>query len=572
MNIAEKLKKVIGEIAQGMNAGDVSFGLDHPTELSHGDYATNIAMVLSKQLGKNPRAIAEEIAEELRKKDIPEIEKVEIAGPGFINVTLSKKFFETAIPEIVSAKENFGRNKLLAGKKVMIEYTQPNPFKPFHIGHLMSNSIGESLSRIIDFSGAYLIRVNYQGDVGLHVAKAIYGIEKKGRPEATLSVSAQAQYIGECYSWGSDQYENDPEAKPEIDRINKAVYERTDMNINGIYDWGRKLTLEAFEDIYKILGTHFEDYFFESGAAVIGKEMVLKNIETGIFEKSEGAIVFPAEKYGPKLHTRVFITSQGLPTYDAKEIGLAKMKFEKEPGLDISITTTAVEQLGVIRVAYEAIYQVWPDMRGKLKHVTHGMMRLSTGKMSSRKGNVVTGESLINDSRQVAFEKMSEREGLDKSAIQELATIIGVGALKYSILKSSPGSDVVYDFEKSISFDGDSGPYLQYTYARIASLLAKASKEGFIVKYHIQEATDLERVLYRLPEIVEKVLSEYAPNHLATYLIDVAREFNSFYASNKIIDPENKELSAHRLALASATGQILKNGLWLLGISAPDRM
>jgi arginyl-tRNA synthetase len=487
--------------------------------------------------------------------------------------TLNSSYFSETIPSIIANPESVGKNSLLAGKRVMIEYTQPNPFKPFHIGHLMSNAIGESLSRIVEFSGADLVRANYQGDVGRHVAMAIYALMKKGKPDTSLSIAQQATAIGVLYSWAAGEYEANPEARQEIDTINKQVYERSNPTVNELYDWGRALTLDAFEEIYRMLGTSFQYYFFESEAATICVPLVREFLEKGVFEESDGAVVFKGEKYDSKLHTRVFLTSAGLPTYDAKEIGLAKMKFDKEPNLDLSITTTAIEQLGVIGVAYEAIYQIWPELRRKLKHVTHGMMRLASGKMSSRKGNIVTGESLIADSRAMALEKMQEREGIPAESLSVLATQIGVGALKYSILKSSPGSDVVYDFEKSISFDGDSGPYLQYTHARIASMLAKAEDAGIPIVYHAgDQVTNLERVLVRLSEVVEQAYVEYSPNYLATYLIDLAREFNSFYGANKIIDTENREVSAHRLAIARATQIVLKNGLWLLGITAPDRM
>lgn len=570
MNISEKLKNAIETALKNLGIEEVSFDISHPTELLHGDYATNVAMVCAKNLGKNPRETAELIVSEMKKHQASEVTDIEIAGPGFINFKLASEFFNQSVQEILDQENEFGKNTQLKGKKIMMEYTQPNPFKPFHIGHLMSNAIGESLSRVIEFSGANLIRANYQGDVGLHVAKAIYGIGQKGKPDASLSISAQAQYIGECYSWGSNEYETNPAVKPVVDAINKSVYERTDVAINELYDWGRELTLDAFEEIYKTLGTKFDYYFFESDMASIGREAVAAGLEKNIFEKSEGAIVFPGEKYDPSLHTRVFITSQGLPTYDAKEIGLALTKFAREPELTKSITTTAVEQKGVIGVAYEAIYQLRPELRGKLDHVMHGMMRLSTGKMSSRKGNIITGESLINDAREMAVEKM---DGTVDSYAEKLATDIGVAALKYSILRSSPGSDIVFDFEKAITFDGDSGPYLQYTHARISSMLEKASDMDIFPKLLSgQNVTDLEKYLYRFPEIVAQSLENYAPNYIATYLIETARLFNSFYGANKVIDTENIEVSSHRLAIARATQIVLKNGLWLLGIVAPERM
>ena len=456
----------------------------------------------------------------------------------------------------------------------MVEYTDPNPFKPFHIGHLMTNAIGESISRIFKFSGAKVIRANYQGDIGPHVAKAIFGLQKFGLSDKSLPISNQAQYIGECYSKGSNLYDTDDSAKKEIDEINKKLYEKSDEKINEIYNWGRKITLEAFEELYKLLGTKFDKYYFESEVSEIGKKIVAQNIEK-IFEKSDGAVVFHGEKHDPKLHTRVFINSQGLPTYETKELGLTMLKFKKgnffSKRLELSIVITAIEQAEYMKVVQKAISIMHPDLEKRMKHITHGMMRLESGKMSSRKGNVVTGESLINDSMDVVQEKISGRE-FSEVEKQNITKIVGIAALKYSILKSSIGSDIIFDFEKSISFDGDSGPYLQYTAVRANSILEKAKDFNFKYEKEIpEEITSLERTLYQFPEIVNRVYRELAPHYIATYLTELASAFNTFYANTKILDDNNKYIVYH-LKLVESFYQTMKNGLWLLGIETPERM
>lgn len=575
-DIIESIRKTLQNL--GISAGVIS--LEHPSDLNNGDYSTNVAMAYAKQSGTNPRALAEQIKTELEKELPKEIEKVEVAGAGFINFYLSRQFFADSISEIVKQNQNWGKNTILEGKKVMVEYTQPNPFKPFHIGHLMSNAIGESISRVVEFSGAKTIRANYQGDVGLHVAKAIYGLQKFGMPDTSKSVSEQAQYIGEQYAKGSDEYENNTEAKTEIDAINKKVYDRSDEKINEIYDWGRKVTLDAFEEIYKILGTKFNHYFFESEMALIGEKIVRANVPN-VFEESEGAIVFHAEKYNPKLHTRVFITSGSIPLYEAKEIGLTMTKFEKE-NPDLSITTTAIEQGEYMKVVQQAISLMHPELESRMKHITHGMMRLATGKMSSRKGNVITGESLLRDSMDIVREKVAERE-LSAEEKETITRIVGVSALKYSILRSSLGSDIVYDFEKSISFDGDSGPYLQYTAVRAQSIIKKAKENQLLITnlptgeagYELlkspEEITILEKTLYRFPEVVAHSYTELEPHHIATYLTELASAFNSFYANTVIIDKDNP-FAPYRVLLVEAFHQTMKNGLWLLGIETPEKM
>ncbi len=545
--------------------------LEHPAELVHGDYSTNVSLAYAKAAGMNPRALAESIVAELLKDKPVEIEAIEIAGPGFINFRLSKEFFAQSLNTIETSGTAFGKNSILSGKKVMVEYTQPNPFKPFHIGHLMSNAIGESISRIIEASGATTVRANYQGDVGPHVAKAIYMLREKGLPDETLSPIQKANYIGVCYSEGSSAYEESPEKKAEIDAINKKVYERSDESINAIYDWGRAITLEAFEEIYKTLGTAFDYYFFESEMAPIGEKIVRANIGP-VFEESNGAVVFHAEAHDPKLHTRVFINSQGLPTYETKEIGLTATKFKKE-NPDISIVTTAIEQGEYMKVVQKAISLIHPEYESRMRHITHGMMRFASGKMSSRKGNVVTGESLIEDAREIVREKMAEREFADAER-EEIASSVAVAALKYSILKQATGSDIIYDFEKSISFEGDSGPYLQYTVVRARALLEKARKEGVVANTTLPSGwvtTDLEKHLYKFPEVVVRSYETLEPHHIATFLTEAASLYNSFYSGGKIVDTENSE-SPYKVALTDAFRIVMENGLNLLGIRVPLRM
>ena len=565
----EQIEKLIKDALKNLGIQDADFSIEHPEDFKNGDYSTNVAMACAKKIGINPKELSEKIKVEIKNNLPKEIEKIEIAGPGFINFYLSREFFADSINEILKQKENWGKNKILENKKVMVEYTQPNPFKPFHIGHLMSNAIGESISRIVEFSGAKTIRANYQGDVGPHVAKAIYGLITFGMPDKSKTVSEQAQYIGECYSKGSNLYDTDENAKKEIDIINKKVYNKSDDEINKIYDWGRKTTLDAFEEIYKLLGTKFNHYFFESEMAKIGEKIVRENIGK-IFDESDGAIVFHGEKYDPKLHTRVFINSQGLPTYETKEIGLTITKFEKE-NPDISIVTTAIEQADYMKVVQKAISLMHPDLESRMKHITHGMMRLAQGKMSSRKGNVITGESLINDSMSIVREKVSERD-LTEEEKNLIAKIVGVSALKYSILKPALGGDIVYDFEKSISFDGDSGPYLQYTAVRSTSIINKAKDLSFENWNEIpQDITDLEKLLYQFPEVVERSYSKLEPHHIATYLTLIASAFNSFYGNTKILDKDNKFITYH-LNLVESFYQTMKNGLWLLGIETPGKM
>ncbi len=569
----EKIKNLIKDALKniGMETNDIV--LEHPEDFKNGDYSTNVAMVIAKNVQSKPKELAIKIVAEISRLNLDKyIEKIEIAGAGFINFFLSRKFFGRSVETILNQGEAVGKNSILAGKKIMIEYTDPNPFKPFHIGHLMTNAIGESVSRILEHSGADVSRANYQGDVGLHVAKAIYGLlQDKKLQDKKESIAIEARNIGLAYADGSQAYENDEQTKKKIDEINKKIYDKSDKKINKIYDWGFEVTMEAFEDLYKILGTKFDFYFLESQMAVIGERIVRANISK-VFEESNGAFVFKAEKYDPKLHTRVFITSAGLPTYETKELGLTEEKFKTDPKMDLSIVITASEQMEYMRVVAKAISFIHPEFENKMLHITHGMMRLTTGKMGSRKGNAITGESLLNDAREAILEKMKDRD-FSNEELEKIASAVGVAAIKYSVLKQSIGGDIVYDFEKSISLEGDSGPYLQYSYARANSILEKAKKENILPDPHSfpAEIFEVEKLLYKFPEIVLRSAKEYEPHYIANYLIEVARAFNSFYGNTIIVDKKDKT-SAYKVALTYAFTFIMKTGLHLLGIVAPEKM
>lgn len=538
--------------------GITEISLDYPKNSTHGDLSFFV-----KDTDVDPAKIP---FSEIKN---PYIEKITHVGR-FINIHLSQKYFNESLEEILSKKNKFGENKELKDEKVIIEYTQPNPFKEFHIGHLMSNAIGESLSRILETSSADIKRANYQGDVGPHVAKAIWAMQKNisDMPGDKFSIKEKSSFIGKAYVEGSKAYESDENIKKEIDELNKGIYEKKDKKINELYDWGRKVSLEHFEELYKKLGTKFDYYFFESETAPIGMFLVEEFLAKDIFKRSQDAVIFPGEDYG--LHTRVFVTSQGLPTYETKEVGLTKMKFDRED-FDLSIVITAHEQKDYFDVVLKALEFVLPNAANKTRHISHGMLRFASGKMSSREGNVITGESLIGDVEKLVQEKIKDRD-LTEDEKKSIMEDVAVGAIKYSILKQSPGKDIVFDFEKSLSFEGDSGPYLQYSHARACSVLRKAEEEKISADLSKPEgATDLEKLLVRFPDVVQKALKEYAPQYVTTYLIQLASAFNSYYADHQIVN-KSEESSGYRVALTQSFKIVMKNGLYLLGIRAPEKM
>lgn len=573
---------LIEDITKALTALDLDLAeseikLEHPVDLALGDYATNVAMVLAKKSKLNPKDLAEQIKTKILEAQNPQLKEIKVAGPGFINFYLADEFFADVLKQIIEKGDNFGQTEILQNKKVMVEYTDTNPFKEFHLGHLMSNIVGEAVARLFAGNRAEVKRACYQGDVGMNVAKALWGMFKLEAelPREEDSLLAKIKFLGRAYALGATEYEAGSEnAKEGITIINKKIYKRSDPKLNELYDLGRRWSLEQFATIYERLGTKFDFNFFESEIWPAGQKLVEAGLAKGIFEKSDGAIIFRGEQVDPKLHTRVFINSEGVVTYEAKDLGLAKTKAEKYP-FDLSISITGHEQDGYFEVMLSALAQILPELAVKIKHLSHGLLKLPTGKMSSRTGNIVTAESLIEDVKVKVLAKIKDRE-LSDTEKNEIAEKVAVGAIKYSILKQGIGKDIIFDFDKSLSFEGDSGPYLQYAYTRALSVLKKA--EGNNVPEAKPQTPrglasgstrSLEHLLYQLPEITERAYYELAPQYLVSYLIEVAGAFNSFYAQNQIIGSADE---AHYLALTRATSIVLKNGLNLLGIPVLEKM
>ncbi len=564
------MKEKIIKIIKGAVGAGVAVELSVPEKDEFGHYATNVAMRLAgggaAGGGGNPLDRARELAEKIA-KGAPAgfFEKVEAAPPGFINFWLSKEAVREGYAAILR-DEQFGTGHAMKGKTVMVEYTDPNPFKLFHIGHLMSNTVGESFARLYEVAGAKVIRANYQGDVGLHVAKAIWAMKNMPLPADNVPVAEKTAFLGNAYAAGAKAFEEQPEAKKQIEDVNEAIYRRTDPEISRLYDIGLKWSLAYFETVYERLGTKFDKYFFESDMATKG--LVEVRAHPDIFKESDGAIVFRGEEHG--LHTRVFVNSRGLPTYEAKELGLNKAKFALYP-LDLSVIVTGNEIVDYFKVLLKALALVAPDVAAKTQHVPHGMLRFASGKMSSRTGDVITMDALLVQAKEKVRGHIKNADGMDDAAREEIAETVAVGAVKYSILKQNPGQDIIFDFDKSLSFEGDSGPYVQYTYARLASILRKAAAAG-----HMPKATGaaldsgvelaLIRKMLEFPDVVSYAAERHLPSGLVAYLYKLASLANKFYETTPILKDEDAPRRAARLALVRTASKVLQRGLALLGI------
>lgn len=557
----EEIREALARCVHDTFDTDVRLELTMADE-QFGDYATNVAMQLAGQLKRNPREIAEELANKFREQLHDKVQEVTVAGPGFINIRMSDAYIMSQAIVASSRKP-----KHFEGQVVITEYSDPNPFKVLHVGHLYTSVIGDAITRLIAVSGGQTHTVNFGGDVGLHVGKTMWAIlQELGGEDAEklkdIPPDQHADWMAQCYVKGTAAYEEDEKAKAEIIALNKRVYQLyADQDFDSpfaqIYWTCRQWSYDYFDAFYERIGTHFEKYYPESSTALLGLKTVREQLANGVYEESDGAVVFRGEPYG--LHTRVFINSQGLPTYEAKDIGLIMKKWE-DYHFDHSVMITGNDIVEYMKVVLKSVEQFAPELAKRSLHVTHGNVKLAGGvKMSSRKGNFLRATDVL----ELAQEANKQQNGRD----DEQASL---GAIKYAFLKQRIGADIIFSPEESVSLEGNSGPYLQYAHARARSVLAKVSADPATDISDLQkDERTLAREIARYPEIIEKSARELMPHHICTYLYELAQAFNRFYEHNRVVGDERE---AARLMLVGLYADVLKDGLELLGIAAPNKM
>ncbi len=538
--LKKRLHKAIKELVPGKD-----IFLLAPKNPDHGDYAIHKSMVPDHKL------LTSGYEHEL-------IGNVQEVGD-FINFSLSNTALWSEVDRILEEKDLFGKHTDLNGKKIIVEFAHPNTHKIFHIGHLRNITTGETLSRILESAGAQIIRANYQGDVGLHIAKCLYAVLKRKDEMANLKTLAEKiAFLGSTYTEGTRAYEDDESAKQEIQTINKQIFTQ-DPAIMPLWQETRAWSLEYFDQIYKRVHTKFDRLFFESEVMNRGVEIVNKALELHILEKSDGAIILKGDDHG--VDTRVFISSLGLPMYEAKELGLGELEFSEFGIIDQCIHVVTPEQKSYFKTVFKVQELLDPKTyEGKQTHFAYEFVDLKEGKMSSRVGNIIAADWLLD----TVVEKIKESYSL----ADDKAEVIGLAATKYAFLRMDAHKKIKFDIEESISLHGNSGPYLLYCYARAKSILAKESNQGSVSSSEANESAEevtLLRTLAKFPEVVEAASVKMAPHVIATYLFDLAQKFNKLYESTPILKASVDDRT-RLLQLISATAQVLKNGLYLLGI------
>jgi arginine--tRNA ligase len=571
--LTNQLKKIFSENINNIFKQDFSekINIENSTKKEFGDFQTNFAMMNSKAIGKNPREIATTLVENFKENDL--IEKLEIAGPGFINIHLKNNFLNNEMKKIDNEKYDF--SFLNVDETVIIDYSSPNIAKRMHIGHLRSTIIGDAIKRILDFIGFKTISDNHIGDWGTQFGKLIVAYNKWLDKEAY-----EADPIGELeriYVLFSDEAKKDPTLE-EVARNELRKLQMGDEQNNKLWKEFIEISLKEYNKVYDRLGVKFDHYFGESFYNDMMPDVLEELKEKNIAKEDQGALVvfFEEDKLPPALVQK----KDGSFLYATSD--LATIKFRKnELNVDKAVYVTDERQQNHFKQVFEISEMLGAPYNYEKSHVYFGIMRFGDGMIfSSRSGNIIRLVDLLDEAKKQVKSVIDEKNpNIPEDEKEKIAEIVGTGAIKYFDLSQNRTSDILFTWDKVLSFEGNTGPYLQYTYARIQSILRKLKEENISVKNNdiiLDDMFDIERelavALLRFPQTVVKSYETYRPNIIADYLFDTAKLFNNFYNSKSILKETDKKVMDARILLAQKTASILKQGLNLLGIETVDRM
>jgi len=537
-----------------------------PARAGFGDLASRIAFSLAGGEKKNPARIATEIVSKLGASDF--FSKAESAGP-YINFFLSDHAYSFALKKILKEKKKFGKGKK-SNKTMMVEYFHANTHKGVHIGHIRNISLGESVCRLLEFSGNKVIRANYQGDIGPHVAKCLWGFENLYKGKAPDS--KRGVWLGKVYAAASQKVKDNPELEEEIKDLNVKLYAR-DKSVLPLWEKTRKWCLDDFEAFYREFGVKFDELYFESQAEGPGKELCLELLEQGIAKRDQGAIIMDLKDEG--LGVFVLLTKEGYPLYSAKDLGLAKIKFSKyDP--DRSIHVVGKEQEHYFKQLFAAFSKAGMEKAARISyHLIYELVMLPEGKMSSREGTMILYEDLRAKLLQIVRSEVRKRHGdWEDEQVEKTALMVALAAIKFTMVRRESNRQLIFDWDQALSLEGDSGPYLQYAYVRTNGILRKAEFKPAVGKGYAFDGEErrLLRQLSSFPDIAENSASGLSPHVLCQYLLDLASELNRFYTTSRVLNANKKEEREARLAMIEAVNIVLSSGLDLLGIESPQRM
>ena len=530
--------------------------LEVPPDPLMGDYAFP-CFILCRKLKKSPAEIAKELVDRFKTGKF--IEKVTANGP-YLNFFINKEYF---IQEALNNSFEIKPYKKIK-KRIMVEYCAPNTNKPLHLGHLRNMFIGNSVSLLLKFTGCDIIQANLVNDRGIHICQSMLAYKKYGNNKKPNKKTDH--FVGDFYVMFQNK-KNEELEKESYELLKK--YEKGDKETLSLWKKMNDWALKGFEETYTKLNIKFDKVYYESEYYKKAKELILKYYKKGIFRKdNDGNIIAPTEPY------RVVLRDDGTSVYITQDIYLAHQKF-RDYKLDKSIYVVASEQNLHFKQLFEILKLMKYKWHDKLYHLSYGLVNLPEGRMKSREGKVVDADDIIEEMTSLAEKEIKKRHKLSEKELKERSKAIGIAALKFYMLKNDPAKEIVYNPEESISFEGETGPYLQYTYARICSILRKYGKKvkkANTTSLKNREDFEIAKLLAEFNNVVEESTQNYKPSLLCRYLLDLSQKFNNYYRYYPIMREKEEELREARLMLAYCVKEILKTGLSLLGKEAIEEM
>lgn len=564
IDVREEVKSAIAK-----ELPDHDIKLETPPDPKMGDFAFP-CFTLAKEWKKPPKEVASDLCERIKISD--NIRRIEAAGP-FLNFYINEtKLAGVLLKEILESGEAYGCAGDTSGL-VLVESPGPNTNKPLHLGHLRNMLLGQSISRIIRCTGKDAHIVNVVNDRGIHICKSMLAYKRFGSGETPETAGKKPDhFVGEYYVRYSKEADNEPGMEKEIQDM-LAKWEKGEPETIDLWKRMNAWAIEGFRQTYARLGFEIEKEYYESDTYKGGKDIIIKAYEQGIFAKDEdGAIIIDLEDKG--LGKKVLLRANGTSVYMTQDISMAKLRHE-DYGFDEMIYVVASEQKYHFQVLFEIFRRLGWDFADSCYHFAYGMVSLPEGKMKSREGTVVDVDDVLDDMTARAEQEVRERyEDLSDEEVKERAEMIGMAAVRFFFLRYDPLRDFAFNPKESLSFEGETGPYVQYTHARICSILRKSPTAKPVLEpkwLSEMEARRLVKMLYAYPERIKESAAKHNPSIISRYLLDLCQLFNEFYHKYPILKEEKKVRDA-RLVLIDSIRQVIRNGLQLLGIDAPQRM
>ena len=569
----ESISEAIFAASEGkMQKKEIFSSLEMPPSPELGDYAFP-CFKLSAAMKQKPSAIAEKLAEKiLTPKGITEA----IPNGAYLNFFIAKEgLAKETLEKIVKEKDSYGKSGFGKKQSIMVEYSGPNSNKPLHIGHLRNNCLGMAISNTLEANSFKVTKANIVNDRGIHICKSMLAYKLFGnKSNPKKEAKKPDHFVGDYYVMYNQKAQENPGLEEQAYEMLKK-WEQKDKETIKLWKQMTNWALEGFKQTYKEFGSKFDTWFFESQFYDKAKPIISQGKKKGIFRQNEeGALVAQLEEHG--LPNKTILRADGTSIYITNDLALTKHKFEKYK-LDESIWVVGSEQELYFQQLFKTFELLGYAWAKNCKHLSYGMVNLPSGKLKSREGKVVDADDLIKELESLVKEEINKRGGAkNEKEFESRARAIALAAIKFHLLKGTAQKDILFNPRESISFEGETGPYIQYTYARAKSILEKAGNPNIkafkAIRLTGPEEQKIIKLLAAYPSKIEKSLKQLSPHVICQFLIELAEAFNTFYHKHQVLQAGSEEIKNERLVLVQATAQVLKNGLKLLDIEAIEKM